>query len=131
MPELTDKALAKLSPKETIEHVFDEMGGAKKMTEWALSNPGTFYTQLYGKLVAQSIDLNVGGGIRIDLPWLSSRPGRPPVTLENEAPSAPLLTDKSVQVHPEAAVHSPSQPDPEVRVRGVPPAKRQNRKPRQ
>ena len=134
MPEITDKTLSKLSPKDTVEAVFDGMGGVKNMTEWARANQSTFYVNLYGKLVAQSIDLNVKGNIRIDLPWLVSRPGRPPVTLENP-PQEVLnaITDantgaESVQVPAKGGIHSPPQPDPAVRVRSVSPQKRQNRR---
>ena len=122
--EITDKTLAKLSAKETVEKVFEDMGGVPTMVEWAKANPGTFYTQMYGKLIHQAIDLNVKG-IRIDLPWLASRPGRPPVTLEHDNAG----DSEPVQVRPAPALHSAPQPGTEIRMRRLSQAKRKDGEP--
>jgi hypothetical protein len=118
MLPLADKTLKKLSPKDTVEAVFEGMGGLPRMIEWAKSNPSTYYTQLYSKLVAQPIDVNLTGGIRIELPWLISRPGRQPITIPHEP----------VQVPAETALHSPPQQDAKVRVPRVSSPQRKNRK---
>lgn len=91
---LTDKTLKQLSPKETVSTVFEEMGGRKAMVDWAKSNPGTFYTQLYGKLVSPTFEFGDGNKLVIELPWLTSRPG--PRIIEGESkviaepPQAPV-----------------------------------------
>lgn len=114
---LTDKTLKKLSPKDTVEAVFEEMGGRKNMVAWAKANPSTYYVNLYGKLISQPIDLNLTGGIRIDLPWLTSRPGREPVALEHDQP---------LQICAETAVCAPPQQDPEAGVRSRASSRRKN-----
>lgn len=44
--------------KENVLHVFDQMGGVRKMTEWAAANPTEFY-RLYARLLPTEATLNV------------------------------------------------------------------------
>jgi hypothetical protein len=46
--------------------VFEQIGGAARMADWADSNPTDFYTKLFPKLIAKSQQIDVSGSITID-----------------------------------------------------------------
>lgn len=46
--------------------VFEQIGGAKRMAEWADDNPTDFYTKLFPKMIARSQQVDVSGTITID-----------------------------------------------------------------
>jgi len=46
--------------------VFEQNGGVEAMSAWALSNQSDFYTKLFGKLVAKSMQVDHSGSISID-----------------------------------------------------------------
>ena len=46
--------------------VFEQMGGAKRMVEWADENPTDFYTKLLPKIIQKSAVVDITGSITID-----------------------------------------------------------------
>lgn len=47
------------SVKEDIVAVFTRLGGTAAMAEWAMENPGDFYTKIYAKMVPRNVDMAV------------------------------------------------------------------------
>lgn len=46
--------------------VFEQIGGAPRMANWADQNPTDFYTKLFPKLIARSQQVDVSGTLTLD-----------------------------------------------------------------
>jgi hypothetical protein len=46
--------------------VFEQIGGTRRMAEWADENPSDFYTKLFPKLISTPKDVNVSGKVSIE-----------------------------------------------------------------
>lgn len=46
--------------------VFEMIGGAPRMAQWADQNPTDFYTKLYPKMISRSQQVDVSGTLTID-----------------------------------------------------------------
>lgn len=46
--------------------VFESMGGAQRMSNWADSNPTDFYTKIFPKMISRSQQVDVTGMLTID-----------------------------------------------------------------
>lgn len=49
-----------------VMSVFEQIGGAKRMSEWADSNPTDFFTKLFPKMISRSQQVDVSGTLTID-----------------------------------------------------------------
>jgi hypothetical protein len=46
--------------------VFEQIGGTRRMAEWAEENPGDFYKSIYTKLINTPKSIEVSGRVSID-----------------------------------------------------------------
>nr|GAT42299.1 predicted protein [Mycena chlorophos] len=49
-----------------VMHVFEQIGGAARMTAWADQNPTDFYTKLFPKMISRSQQVDVSATLTID-----------------------------------------------------------------
>jgi len=49
--------------RENVVHVFEQLGGVKKMADWALDNLTEFY-KLYGRLLPTEATLNISRDVK-------------------------------------------------------------------
>jgi hypothetical protein len=52
--------------KAALVAAFDQMGGVKSLTEFAIANPGEFY-KLWAKLLPSEVKATVDGTVRLEL----------------------------------------------------------------
>jgi hypothetical protein len=55
--------------KAAIQIVFEDLGGISRLTEWANQpgNLGTFYTQIWSKIIPKDIKAEVDGSITVEI----------------------------------------------------------------
>jgi hypothetical protein len=79
--------------KAMVQLAFEDLGGLQRLVEWANvpANLGTFYTQIWGKIIPKDVKAEIDGTITIEIAQFEA-----PTQLTNAKTSAIETTAKYI-----------------------------------